>query len=399
MRKRLDAPENRREIARQPSAKNQPRQAKCPAATNATVSGARIFRDNWEVRKNDADPATVRGDEPATATVDAVYGKARAKKILKPGNQPENSYGTDAAMRSVRSTMIGPRSCHEKMFRHGSAVLVAGTAFAKTGTLLVAFGTSMDSARLAIDDIEKAYKKAAGNEPVLLAFTSDIIRNKLAKEGKPVLSVNAAMNELAAQGVTDLKIQSLHIAPAEEYNQLERMVVKNITKNPGVFKTVKVGYPLLVSEKDLDAVVKVVLASLPKDRKPGDAVVLMGHGNDRGPGDLTLAATAAAFHKADPHVWLATVEGSNSFDNVLPKLKASGAKRVWLQPFMIVAGDHANNDLAGPEEDSWASRIKAAGMTPMPNLKGLGQLKGIQDIFLSHTQNAVVDLANTKKAD
>ena len=115
MRKRLDAPENRREIARQPSAKNQPRRAKCPAATNATVSGARIFRDNWEVRKNDADPATVRGDEPATATVDAVYGKARAKKILKPGNQPENSYGTDAAMRSVRSTMIGPRSCHEKM--------------------------------------------------------------------------------------------------------------------------------------------------------------------------------------------------------------------------------------------------------------------------------------------
>ena len=236
-------------------------------------------------------------------------------------------------------------------------LLAAGTAFAKTGTLLVAFGTSMDSARPAIDDIEKAYKKAAGKEPVLLAFTSDIIRNKLAKEGKPVLSVNAAMNKLAAQGVTDLKIQSLHIAPAEEYNQLERMVVKNITKNPGVFKTVKVGYPLLVSEKDLDDVIKVVLASLPKDRKPGDAVVLMGHGTDRGPGDLTLAAAAAAFHKADPHVWLATVEGANSFDNVLPELKASGAKRVWLQPFMIVAGDHANNDLAGPEEDSWASRI------------------------------------------
>ena len=79
MRKRLDAPENRREIARQPSAKNQPRRAKCPAATNATVSGARIFRDNWEVRKNDADPATVRGDEPATATVDAVYGKAQRR--------------------------------------------------------------------------------------------------------------------------------------------------------------------------------------------------------------------------------------------------------------------------------------------------------------------------------
>lgn len=277
-------------------------------------------------------------------------------------------------------------------------LLTAVPAFAKNGTLLVAFGTSMESARPAIDGIEQSYKQREDG-PVLLAFTSDIIRNKLTKEGKPVLSVNAAMNEMAKQGVTDLRIQSLHIAPAEEYSQLERMVVKNIAKNPGTFKTVKVGYPLLVSEKDLDAVVKVVLASLPADRKPGDAVVLMGHGNDRGPGDLIMAAAATAFHKADPHVWLATVEGANSFDNVLPKLKASGTRRVFLQPFMIVAGDHANNDLAGPEEDSWASRIKAAGMHPVPNLKGLGQLQGIRDIFLSHTDNAVIDLANTKKAD
>ncbi len=277
-------------------------------------------------------------------------------------------------------------------------LLAAAPAFAKTGTLLVAFGTSMESARPAIDDIEQVYKQK-NDGPVLLAFTSDIIRNKLAKENKPVLSVNAAMDELAAQGVTDLRIQSLHIAPAEEYSQLERMVVRNITKNPEKFQTVKVGYPLLVSQKDLDDVVKVVLASLPADRKPGDAVVLMGHGNDRGPGDLIMAAAAAAFHKADPRVWLATVEGARSFDNVLPQLKASGAKRVWLQPFMIVAGDHANNDLAGPEEDSWASRIKAKGMQPIPNLKGLGQLKGIQDIFVGHTDNAVIDLANTKKAD
>ncbi len=277
-------------------------------------------------------------------------------------------------------------------------LLAAGTAFAKEGTLLVAFGTSMDSARPAIDAIEQAYKNT-GDGPIVMAFTSDIIRNKLAKEGKPVLSVNAAMKELAAQGVDELKIQSLHIAPAEEYNQLERMVVKHIALNPGTFKTVMVGYPLLVSEKDLDDVVKVVLSSLPKERKPGDAVVLMGHGNDRGPGDLVLAAAVTAFHKADPHVWLATVEGAHSFDRVLEELKATGVKRVWLQPFMIVAGDHANNDLAGPEEDSWASRIKAAGMTPLPHLVGLGQLKGIQDIFLNHTRNAVVDLANTKKMD
>lgn len=276
-------------------------------------------------------------------------------------------------------------------------LLMAGTALAKTGTLLVAFGTTMESARPAIDAIYKAYMQQS--EPVLMAYTSDIIRKKLAQKGTPVLSVNAAMNECAARGITELNIQSLHIAPAEEYNQLERMIVKNIAQNPNRFTSVKLGYPLLVSEKDLNDVLDAVIAALPKARQPGDAVVLMGHGNDRGPGDLIMAAAATAFHKRDPHIWLATVEGSNNFDRVLPQIKASGAQRVWLQPFMIVAGDHANNDLAGPEQDSWASRLKAEGLEPIPHLKGLGEIQGIQAIFLRHTANAVIDLVNTKKAE
>lgn len=278
-------------------------------------------------------------------------------------------------------------------------LLAAGTALARTGTLLVAFGTSMESARPAIDGIVAAYEKDPANEPVVLAFTSDIIRKKLAGEGRPVLSVNAALSSLADQGVDEVRIQSLHISPAEEYNQLERMVVRHIALHPGRFKTVRVGYPLLVSEKDLEEVIHIVLGSLPEDRRPADAVVLMGHGNDRGPGDLTLAAAATAFHAADPRVWVATVEGSNSFDRVLEQLKSSGARRVWLQPLMIVAGDHANNDLAGPGKDSWASRIRAAGMTPLPHLIGLGQLPGIQQLFERHTRDAVIDLANTKKSD
>ena len=276
-------------------------------------------------------------------------------------------------------------------------LLAATPAFAKTGTLVVAFGTTVESARPAIDDIVNVYKQR-GDDPVLLAFTSDIIRAKLAEEGKLVLSVHAALSKMAELGVTDLRVQTLHISPGEEYQQFERMAVKFIARHPETFQSMKVGYPLLLSEKDLDDVIKVVLASLPK-RKPHDAVILMGHGNKRGPGDLNMLAIAEAFHKADPHVWLATVEGSLTFDKVLPKVKASGAKRVWLRPFMVVAGDHAHNDMAGPEKDSWASRIKAMGMEPLPIFEGLGQLKGIQDLYLSHTNNAVVDLVNTKKAE
>lgn len=276
-------------------------------------------------------------------------------------------------------------------------LLSAASVWAKEGTLLVAFGTSVSSARPAIDAIVAEYKEKTTG-PVLLAFTSDIIRKKLTAAGEPVLSVNAALNELAAQGVDEVRVQSLHVAPAEEYSQLERMIVRHVTRKPGVFTSVKVGYPLLVSERDLDTVVSVVLAALPQRRK-GDAVVLMGHGNDRGPGDLTLAAAATAFHKADPLVWLATVEGANSFDEVLPQLKAAGVKRVWLQPFMLVAGDHARNDLAGPEDDSWASRIRAAGMTPVPHLVGLGQIAGIRELFLDHSRHAVIELARPGKAD
>lgn len=281
-------------------------------------------------------------------------------------------------------------------------VLLASSAFAtapqdKKATLLVAFGTSKASAMPALNAIDAAYTKQG--ETVLWAYTSDIIRRKLAKEGKTVLSVNAALNKAAEMGITELRVQSLHVAPAEEYNQLERMIVKNLTQHPGRFTKVLLGYPLLVSAQDLQEVVDAVLAALPKARKADEAVVLMGHGNDRGPGDLILAATHTAFHAKDSRVWLATVEGALSFDHVLPQLKAAGVKKVWLQPFMIVAGDHANNDLAGPEEDSWASRIKAAGMEPVPHLKGLGELEGIQKVFLRHTSTTVDDMANSKKSD
>ena len=270
-------------------------------------------------------------------------------------------------------------------------------AEAKSGTLLVAFGTTMPSAMPALDAINASYEKAG--KPIVWAYTSDIIRNKLAKRGKKVFSVNEAMNECARLGIKNLTIQSLHVAPAEEFMQLNRMIAKNLAKNPGRFDSVKLGHPLLESEKDLNEVVDAVLGALSSKRKPGEALVLMGHGNDRGPADLLMAATHAAFNAKDPLVYLATVEGANSFDRVLPLLKEKGVKHVWLQPFMIVAGDHANNDLAGSEDDSWASRLKAAGIATSANLKGLGELEGVRAVFLRHSADTTDDLVKGQKQD
>ena len=268
---------------------------------------------------------------------------------------------------------------------------------AREGLVLVAFGTTIPESKAALDALGQAY--ATQNMPVLWAYTSDIIRNKLKKQGKPVLSVTQALDSAKKMGLRDLRVQSLHIAPGEEFHQLERILIKYISRHPRQFTSLRLGHPLLESEQDMNDVLDALFSALPRERAPDEAVVFMGHGNDRGPGDLTLYALGKGLQARDERVWLAAVEGSSSFDKVLEQLKAKGVKRVWLQPLMIVAGDHALNDMAGDDADSWASRIRAAGMEAIPLLKGLGENAGIQAVFLRHTRETTDDLANSKKAD
>lgn len=276
-------------------------------------------------------------------------------------------------------------------------VQAAKSAQPTEGIVLVAFGTTVASSKVALDAIGADY--AAQGKPVIWAYTSDIIRKKLAKQGSPVLSVSAALDKAASMGLTDVRVQSLHVGAAEEFHQMERMIVKNLMRNPGRFKTVLLGHPLLESEQDMNEVIAALLAEFPKERAQNEAIVFMGHGNDRGPGDLMLYAVGKALQAKDALAYVAAVEGSSTFDKVLEQLKAKGVKRVWLQPLMIVAGDHAKNDMAGPQDDSWASQLKAAGMEAVPHLKGLGEVQGVRAVFLRHTATTTDDLANSKKSD
>ncbi len=271
---------------------------------------------------------------------------------------------------------------------------------AQEGTLLVMFGSTVPKGKLALQAIEAEYQQHYGKKgPMAVAYTSEFIRKKLKKQGEPVFSIQEGLRHLAAQGVKHVRVQSFHVAPAAEYMETQRMIVKYLLENPQQFSKALLGDPLLVSKQDMDATVQTVLATIPKERKAHEAVVLMGHGNDHGPGDLILLATAKAFNAADKNVHLACVEGALRFDAVLEKLQTQGVKTVWLMPFMLVAGDHAVNDLVGPEEDSWASMLKKAGFTVQQQVQGLGQVQGIRDIFLRHTKDAYLDLAPVVQAD
>lgn len=269
----------------------------------------------------------------------------------------------------------------------------------REGILLVAFGTSVPEAEGAFTAADRAFRAAWPDSPVVWAYTSQIIRKKLAKEGRPVGGIAAGLARLAKDGVEVVRVQSLHVMAGEEFAALARAVLLDVAKHPGRFKAVYLGRPLLESRADAQAVAKDVLTALSGRRQPGDALVLMGHGQGQGRADLVLEGTRSAFQTSDPLVFIASVEGSRSFDELLAELRARKVRRVWLQPLMLVAGDHARNDLAGEEEDSWASRLRAAGFTVEANLVGLGEVPGIAERFVEHARASEDDLTREPRKE
>ncbi len=253
-------------------------------------------------------------------------------------------------------------------------------------TILLAFGTSDQEAQKSLQAIEDAYKKRGIH--TMMTYSSNIIRKKLAGAGKTIYSITEALDVAAKKGYKNIEIQSLHVAPAEEYMKINRLIARSMEKYPKRFESVYFGHPLLMSEHDLEKTVAAVINDLPKERKASEAVIFMGHGNNRGTGDILLKAVNNEMQSKDAFIWLANVEGALPFERLLPILKAQNVKKVWLKPFMIVAGDHAKNDMAGSEADSWKSILLKNGYEVEAIVEGMGHNKAIQDIFVQHTENS-----------
>ncbi len=281
-----------------------------------------------------------------------------------------------------------------------SVVMLAGLAFAaqaaektpKEGLLLVAFGTSVPEALPAFKAVDRSFRQAFPECPVVWAYTSQIIRRKLAGEGRPVGGIRDGLARLAADGVKVARVQPLHVMPGEEFTALERAVLIDLQKHPGRFEAVYLGRPLLESRQDALEVAQAVLEDMGDKRRQHEALVLMGHGQAHGRADLVFEGTRALFRERDPLSFMATVEGARGFEDLLAELKAHKVKKVWLQPLMLVAGDHARNDLSGHDEDSWASRLKAAGFQVESELKGLGEVAGVRKVYVRHARENVDDL-------
>lgn len=263
------------------------------------------------------------------------------------------------------------------------------TAKEKTGILLVAFGTSVPEAAAAIDALKKQVEATFPGLPVRLAYSSRIIRDKLAAEGDRKRSPAQALADMAAEGFTRVAVQSLHAIPGREYSDIKATAELFQAMPKGIAK-VCVGRPLLHSPADIATAAAAILPTLPAHRK-GEAVLLMGHGTDH-PANAAYAALQLELWKRDPAVFVATVEGAPALDDLIPLLKRQGARTAHLVPLMSVAGDHALNDMAGSEDDSWASRLKAAGIASRPVLVGLGSRPGVAALWVEHLKDAVKEL-------
>lgn len=251
----------------------------------------------------------------------------------------------------------------------------------KTGILLVAFGSSEASAQISFEKLDKKVKAAYPGIPVRWAYTSHIIRNKLAKQGKVLDSPEVALSKMMDEKFTHVAVQSLHTIGGAEYHDLRKTV--GAFKIMGGFQKIILGYPLMSTQEDMEKTVDAIFSVIPKERKKNEAVVFMGHGTHH-PSNAFYAALMFQLQLQDPNIYVGTVEGYPELDLIQDLLKKNNIKKAYLMPFMSVAGDHAKNDMAGDEDDSWKSVLTKAGFTCVPVLKGTAEFDAFIDIWVEH---------------
>ncbi len=261
----------------------------------------------------------------------------------------------------------------------------------KRAILLAAFGTTVPEAQKALENVESRVREAFPGTEVRWGYTSGIVRSKLAKTGKMLDSPETALARLMDEHFTHVAVLSLHTSPGLEFHDLSRNA-HLFGQMAGGFEGITVAWPLLSSHEDLVQVAKGMIRHIPSTRKAQDAVVLMGHGTEHHPSDAIYSAMNQVFGELDPNIHVATVEGYPNLENLLPKLEARKVKRVYLMPFMAVAGDHARNDMAGDEPDSWKSILVKKGYECEVVLKGTAEYPEIVEVWLDHLRTASAHL-------
>lgn len=255
----------------------------------------------------------------------------------------------------------------------------------KKAVLVVSFGTSYKETReKTIEACEKKISNELKEYDFYRAYTSNMIIRKLKnRDGIIIENPIQALDRLYEEGYEDVIVQTLHIICGEEFNKLKEQIDSYKPK----FKNLVLGRPLLTYIDDYKETVSAIEDQIPTMNE-NEAVVFMGHGTFH---ESHSAYPAIEYMLRDHGInaYVGTVEGYPEIDNVVKKLKEDSIKTVNLMPLMLVAGDHAINDMAGDDEDSWKSILEGQGFDIKVHLQGLGENAKIQDKFVKHAYDCI----------
>ena len=253
--------------------------------------------------------------------------------------------------------------------------------------LVVSFGTSYnDSRRLTIGAIENALAEAFPDYAVRRAFTSQIIIDHIqSRDGVAIDNVTQALERAVENGVKTLVVQPTHLMNGLEYTDL----VNELAEYADAFEHIAVGEPLLTSDADFQAVAEAITQATAGYDDGQTAICFMGHGTEADSNQVYARMQQVLADAGYPNYYIGTVEAEPTLADVLSAVGEGSYTRALLQPLMIVAGDHANNDMAGDEEDSWKSAFETAGYEVTCQVSGLGELEAIQQLFTAHAQAAM----------
>ena len=367
-------------------------------------------KDNNDVSTAEADQAAA---DKVAALIDAIYVQERTEET---DAQCEAAKAAWDALTDAQKALVEGEEASPDYFG-----LDTGDAskddprnqdeIGEKELLVVSFGTSFNDSRVAdIKSIEDALQAANPDWSVRRAFTAQIIINHIqARDGEKIDNMEQALERAVANGVKQLVVQPTHLMHGAEYDEMCAAIDKVRDK----FESVEIAEPMLgevgsdatIINADKEAVAKAVVAAALSEsgyestaaaKEDGVAYVLMGHGTAH-VAKVTYSQMATQMDKLGyENVFIGTVEGEpedTSCEAVIAAVKEAGYTTVVLRPLMVVAGDHANNDMAGADEDSWKTMFEAAGLTVNCQISGLGRIADVQALYVAHTKAAIDAIA------
>lgn len=373
-------------------------------------STGKMEEENVEEREKDSDQ---RAADEAAELIDAIYVQERTEDT---DQQCADAKAAWDALTGDQKELVEGENADPDYFGRDTGDASKDNPgnqddIGEQEILVVSFGTSFNDSRIEdIKSIEDALQEANPDWSVRRAFTSQIIINHIqARDGEAIDNMDQALERAIANGVKNIVIQPTHLMHGAEYDEL----VEAVEEKRDQFKTVRIAEPLLGEvgsdaaqiNTDKEAVAKAVtdaaLAeagydSIDAAKEDGTAFVFMGHGTSHTAKVSYSQMQTQMKELGYDNVFIGTVEGEpeeTACEAVIAAIEKAGYKKVVLRPLMVVAGDHANNDMAGEEEDSWLSLFQASGSFDSVDtqISGLGSIEAIRKIYVEHTADALAE--------